>query len=67
MFPERKANMSCDISGSGCKICPGMWIAGLLLVVMMIQNLFFRPSVPSKDAAVRSANIVAEDDSMSKE
>ncbi len=32
--------MACNIDGSGCKVCPGMWIAGLLFLVMMIQKRF---------------------------
>ena len=35
--------MSCDVTGCGCKICPGMWMAALLLAGMLVQNLFFRP------------------------
>lgn len=47
--------MSCDISGSGCKICPGMWIAGILFLVMMIQSVFFRTPRPSAIPATETA------------
>lgn len=39
--------MTCDISGSGCKICPAMWIALILFLVMTIQSVLFRPPAPA--------------------
>ncbi len=48
--------MVCNKDGSGCKICPGMWIAGVLILVMIIQSWFARtpasPQVPSDDTVV---------------
>jgi hypothetical protein len=52
--------MACDISGSGCKICPGMWIAGILLLVMTLQSFFFRASSPSKIPSQESASQTLE-------
>ena len=52
--------MACNIDGSGCKVCPGMWIAGLLFLVMMIQNVFFRLPTPSKIPATDSAGQTIE-------
>lgn len=50
--------MACDISGSGCKICPGMWIAGILVLVMTVQGFFlgaFSPSkIPSQESATQT-------------
>lgn len=48
--------MSCDINGLGCKVCPGMWIAGLLFLVMMIQSVFFRTPTPTTIPATESAS-----------
>lgn len=43
--------MACDISG-GCKVCPGMWIAGVLLLAMIIQSWFVRaPASPQVSSA----------------
>jgi hypothetical protein len=47
--------MGCDINGSGCKVCPGMWIAGLVLLVMALQSLFFRSSAPPRRPSADSA------------
>jgi hypothetical protein len=52
--------MACDISGSGCKICPGMWIAGILFLVMTLQGFFFRASSPSKTPYKESASQTLE-------
>ena len=52
--------MACNIDGSGCTVCPGMWIAGLLFLVMMIQNVFFRLPTPSKIPATDSAGQTIE-------
>lgn len=52
--------MACDISGSGCKICPGMWIAGILFLVMTLQSLFFSTSSPSKIPSQESTNQTTE-------
>lgn len=46
--------MACDINGSGCKVCPGMWIAGLLFLVITLQSLFFRTPMPSKASSANS-------------
>ncbi len=46
--------MACDINGSGCKVCPGMWIAGLLLLVMTLQSIFFRAPTPSDASSANS-------------
>lgn len=48
--------MACDVDGSGCKVCPGMWIAGLLLLMLMIQSVFFRAPTPSTISATESAS-----------
>ena len=47
--------MACDINGSGCKVCPGMWIAGLLFLVMTLQSIFFRAPTPSNESSANSA------------
>lgn len=39
--------MACNIGG-GCKVCPAMWIALILFVVMTVQGLFFRAPSPKK-------------------
>ena len=48
--------MACDIDGSGCKVCPGIWIAGLLFLVMMVQSVFFRTPTLSTIPATESAS-----------
>lgn len=48
--------MACNIDGSGCKVCPGMWIAGLLFLVMMIQSFFFRSPTPATIPVTESAS-----------
>ncbi len=40
--------MGCDLGGSGCRVCPGMWIAGAMLVGMLLQSLFNRVSTSSE-------------------
>jgi hypothetical protein len=32
--------MSCSVKGTGCRVCPGMWLAGILLLVALFQSLF---------------------------
>lgn len=36
--------MSCNVSGGGCRVCPGVWLAGLVLLGMLIQGVFFSSS-----------------------
>ena len=52
--------MGCDMNGSGCKICPGMWIAALLFLVMMIQSVFFRAPTSATIPAAESASQASE-------
>ena len=33
--------MTCHVSGGGCRVCPGVWLAGLVLLGMLIQSVFF--------------------------
>jgi hypothetical protein len=40
--------MTCDINGRGCKGCPGIWIAGVLLVVMFLQSWLFPVATSTK-------------------
>jgi hypothetical protein len=35
--------MSCDLN-SGCKICPGIWLAVAMMAAMVIQSWWFRPT-----------------------
>jgi hypothetical protein len=46
--------MGCDINGSGCKICPGMWIAAILFLVMTLQSVFFQSAPTRKTPAKES-------------
>ncbi len=39
--------MACNLTGSCCRVCPGMWIAGVLVLVMIGQSWFARQSVRS--------------------
>jgi hypothetical protein len=41
---ERRLTMKCNVSAGNCRVCPGVWLAGLLLVGMLIQNVFFGDS-----------------------
>lgn len=47
--------MECNVSGGGCRICPGMWLAGLLLIGMLIQSLFFSDAGSTPPAAKPSS------------
>lgn len=38
--------MSCNVNGTGCRVCPGMWLAGILLVMAIIQGLFSSNATP---------------------
>lgn len=49
--------MTCDITGSGCKVCPGFWIAGILLLVVVIQSWFARPQVPSQTPSASMSEV----------
>ena len=40
--------MACNLNQNNCAVCPGMWIAGLLLLFVLAQNLLF-PRTPSPD------------------
>jgi hypothetical protein len=50
--------MECNVNGSGCRICPGMWLAGLLLIGMLIQSWFFSDagSTPSAEKPSSTAS-----------
>jgi hypothetical protein len=48
--------MACNLSGSCCRVCPGMWIAGVLFLVMIGQSWFSRQSVQSTPAITPSAS-----------
>jgi len=39
--------MACNLNGSCCKVCPGIWIAGVLFLVIIGQSWFGRPPVQS--------------------
>lgn len=52
--------MSCDVTGGGCKICPGMWLAALLLAGMLVQNLLFRPATPPTAAPMNSEQLIQQ-------
>ena len=47
---ERRITMKCNVSGGSCRVCPGVWLAGLLLVGMLIQSLFFRATASQPPA-----------------
>ena len=38
--------MACDMNGAGCRVCPGMWIAGILLSLLLVQSLFLSGANP---------------------
>lgn len=40
--------MSCNVSGGNCRVCPGVWLAGVVLLGMLIQSVFFSASSPSQ-------------------
>lgn len=48
--------MTCSVNGSCCKVCPGMWIAGVLFLVMIGQSWFVRQSVQSTPPVPPSAS-----------
>lgn len=43
--------MSCNLKGTGCRVCPAMWLAGILLLVTLFQSLFSAnsTSAPSQE------------------
>lgn len=38
--------MACNLDG-GCRVCPGMWLAGVMILIMLIQT-WLLPAVESK-------------------
>lgn len=56
--------MTCSTNSGSCRVCPGMWIAGAVLLFMLVQNLFverFAPhSEPSAPPAAQQVNASAE-------
>ncbi len=46
--------MGCELGHRGCRICPGMWIAGAMLVGMLLQSSFHRNprQMESRDLSV---------------
>ncbi|MCC6509504.1 MAG: hypothetical protein IT423_10375 [Pirellulaceae bacterium] len=55
--------MTCDISGAGCKICPGVWLAAILLLVMVVQGWLTKPTTSDQGPATNSANSITKLDS----
>jgi hypothetical protein len=51
--------MTCSTKNSCCNVCPGMWIAGALMLAMLFQALFIRPSAP-KPSDLESGNKTQE-------
>jgi hypothetical protein len=53
--------MACDVNGNGCKVCPGIWVAGFMLLAMLVQSLFFWPTNNTKPLQNDvPANLVSE-------
>ena len=42
--------MSCNVKGTGCRLCPGMWLAGILLLLALFQSLFSANSTSQRSA-----------------
>jgi hypothetical protein len=47
--------MSCSVKGTGCRVCPGMWLAGILLAVALLQGLFADRSTTESTPQVQSS------------
>ena len=53
--------MSCNVKGTGCRVCPGVWLAGILLLISLFQSLFSHNSerageeLPSTEVQSHSA------------
>ncbi len=47
--------MSCNVNGKGCRVCPGMWVAAVLLLFAMIQSFFPQTPAEPLSAEARSA------------
>ena len=53
--------MSCSVKGTGCRVCPGMWLAGILLLVVLFQSLFSGNSTSERPGPERSSTEVQSD------
>ena len=38
--------MTCSTSGGWCRVCPGVWLAGAVLLFMLAQNFFLKRFTP---------------------
>ncbi len=47
--------MSCDLNG-GCRVCPGFWLLGILILGVLVQGWFFQ----GKSPAVRNTEPFAD-------
>ena len=47
--------MSCSVKGTGCRVCPGMWLAGILFAVALLQGLFTDRSTTESKPQVQSS------------
>lgn len=58
--------MTCSTNGGGCRVCPGIWVAGAVLLFMLAQNFlaqnfFLKPFTPASDSSTpRAAQQVDE-------
>lgn len=46
--------MKCSTNG-GCRICPGIWVAGAVLLFMLVQNLLLERLAPHWTSSTPSA------------
>ena len=53
--------MSCSLKGTGCRVCPGMWLAGLLLLIVLFQSLFSGKSTSERPVQERSSTDIQAD------
>jgi hypothetical protein len=53
--------MSCSVKGTGCRVCPGMWLAGILLLISIFQSLFLGTSTSERSGQERSSTEVQSD------
>ncbi len=38
--------VSCDLNG-GCRVCPGFWLLGILILGVLVQRWFFKDKLPA--------------------
>ncbi|MFO0922184.1 MAG: hypothetical protein U0905_06810 [Pirellulales bacterium] len=58
--------MTCNVD-SGCRVCPGMWLAGVLMVIMLVQTWLLPQSETKATNAADGATSVSENESANEQ